>query len=306
MGETGSTSPMRILQRDPHAHGKFEAFAGELDYPVFAVTAAAGNERDGCLVGFTTQTSISPPRFLVCLSRANTTTRIAERALWLGVHVLREGDEEMARWFGEATMAEGADKFLDVDWEPGPGGVPLIAGLDVFVGRVINRIPYLGDHIGHLLAADGLTEMDPARSRRPQLRIQALRPVRAGQPADPEHDREPDQTSGVARDPSSIVTVTQSLRVGGFTGEFAARPRGWIVCRTCGQESDAARFSVHHLRRLEGASDPDEMMVIAAIRCPRCGTRGTLTMTYGPMATPEDSDVLGRLPSQPRRSPEVS
>ena len=52
-------------------------FVAGLDYPVFVVTAASGDERDGCLVGFSTQTSIDPPRLLVCLSKANRTTRIA-------------------------------------------------------------------------------------------------------------------------------------------------------------------------------------------------------------------------------------
>src|SRR4051794_41781759 len=48
----------------------------ELDYPMFIVTVAAGGERAGCLVGFATQCSINPPRFLVCLSDKNRTFRV--------------------------------------------------------------------------------------------------------------------------------------------------------------------------------------------------------------------------------------
>ena len=44
---------------------QFDAFVGGLDYPVFVVTAAHGEERSGCLVGFATQASIDPPRMLV-------------------------------------------------------------------------------------------------------------------------------------------------------------------------------------------------------------------------------------------------
>src|SRR5215208_7631728 len=36
----------------------FEAIVAQLDYPMFIVTAAAGEERGGCLVGFATQASI--------------------------------------------------------------------------------------------------------------------------------------------------------------------------------------------------------------------------------------------------------
>ena len=41
-------------------HG-FVELAREIDYVMYVVTAAAGEERAGCLVGFTTQTSIHPP-----------------------------------------------------------------------------------------------------------------------------------------------------------------------------------------------------------------------------------------------------
>jgi len=56
----------------------FDALVGGLDYPMFIVTAAAGGEREGCLVGFATQSSIDPPRFVVCLSKNNRTYRMAK------------------------------------------------------------------------------------------------------------------------------------------------------------------------------------------------------------------------------------
>jgi len=53
----------------------FEALVGDLEYPMFVVTARADGEPLGCLVGFATQTSIDPPRFAVCLSHRNRTFR---------------------------------------------------------------------------------------------------------------------------------------------------------------------------------------------------------------------------------------
>src|SRR3954451_16023833 len=44
------------------------ALVSELDDPMFIVTVAGPMERAGCLVGFATQCSIHPPRFLLCLS----------------------------------------------------------------------------------------------------------------------------------------------------------------------------------------------------------------------------------------------
>lgn len=68
----------------------FDALVGSLDYPMFIVTATAGDEREGCLVGFATQSSIDPPRFVVCLSKNNRTYRMAKDADSVAVHMVPE------------------------------------------------------------------------------------------------------------------------------------------------------------------------------------------------------------------------
>ena len=60
----------------------------ELDYPMFIVTCADARERAGCLVGFATQCSIDPPRFLICLSDKNRTYRVARGTDVLVVHLV--------------------------------------------------------------------------------------------------------------------------------------------------------------------------------------------------------------------------
>ena len=55
----------------------FLDLTGELDFSMLVVTAFDGRERAGCLVGFSTQCSIDPPRYLVCISTANHTARVA-------------------------------------------------------------------------------------------------------------------------------------------------------------------------------------------------------------------------------------
>jgi flavin reductase (DIM6/NTAB) family NADH-FMN oxidoreductase RutF len=123
---------------------------GELDYPMFIVTAARGGERAGCLVGFATQTSIHPSRFLVCLSRENRTTRVAARVEHLGVHFVPADRGPLAELFGGATGDE-VDKFARCAWHEGVHGVPLLEDCsNRFVGRVLGRLD-LGDHVGHLL-----------------------------------------------------------------------------------------------------------------------------------------------------------
>ena len=70
------------------------------------MTAGGGDERDGCLVGFTTQCSIDPPLFLVCISVKNRTHRIAEGADHLVVHVVPEERRDLAELFGGETADE--------------------------------------------------------------------------------------------------------------------------------------------------------------------------------------------------------
>ena len=55
----------------------FAAITGRPDYPMVIMTADAGDGPAGCLVGFSTQGSIHPPRHLVCLSDKNRTERVA-------------------------------------------------------------------------------------------------------------------------------------------------------------------------------------------------------------------------------------
>ena len=128
----------------------FNALVGHLEYPMFVVTARAGDEPLGCLVGFATQTSIDPQRFLVCLSHANRTYRVGRDAEHLGVHCVPADAPDLAELFGGLTGDE-VDKFARVAWHAGPGGVPILDRCrNLFVGRVVARVP-AGDHEAYLL-----------------------------------------------------------------------------------------------------------------------------------------------------------
>ncbi|GAA4469409.1 flavin reductase family protein [Phytohabitans houttuyneae] len=133
--------------------GGVTEFVAGFDYPMFVVTAAdpRTGERSGCLVGFATQCSIRPFRFLVCLSQANHTHGVAAASQMLAVHALSPGQHELAALFGEQTGDE-IDKFARCAWTPGPHGTPLLDDCPRrLVGSVLERVN-LGDHTGFLLA----------------------------------------------------------------------------------------------------------------------------------------------------------
>ena len=132
------------------AHDTFHDLVGQLDYSMFIITVRAGDQQAGCLVGFCTQSSIDPPRFLVCLSRKNRTYRVASSADLVAVHFVPAQAEALAELFG-GHSGDDEDKFARCTWHPGPGGLPILQDCgNWFVGRVLERLD-LGDHVGFLL-----------------------------------------------------------------------------------------------------------------------------------------------------------
>ncbi|MEU4347982.1 flavin reductase family protein [Streptomyces sp. NPDC023838] len=127
----------------------FDDFTALVDSPVYVVTASAGGQRAGCLVGFAGQCSLQPARFVVWISTANHTYLVAEQASVLAVHLLPQ-DHGLAVRFGAQCGAE-VDKFEGLAWTEGPDGTPLLTdAVGWFTGRILERFDG-GDHVGFLL-----------------------------------------------------------------------------------------------------------------------------------------------------------
>ncbi|MDF3140015.1 MULTISPECIES: flavin reductase family protein [unclassified Streptomyces] len=127
-----------------------DEFIGRLNPDMCVVTAAVGGERAGCLVGFASQCSIRPVRFVVWLSEANHTFRVARSAQVLAVHLLAREQRSVAELFGGRT-GDQEDKFRYVRWREGHGGAVVLQDAPAwFVGRIVTRVGG-GDHIGFVL-----------------------------------------------------------------------------------------------------------------------------------------------------------
>lgn len=139
-----------MLTMSESGSGSFEALVARLDYPMFLVTTRAGDDTAGCLVGFASQTSINPPRFMIGLSKKNHTFRVARNATHLAVHVVARRQLLLAQLFGSET-GDRVNKFDRCAWHGGPEGLPVLDDADAwFVGAIRRRFD-LGDHVGHLL-----------------------------------------------------------------------------------------------------------------------------------------------------------
>lgn len=155
----------------------FQRLVSELDYPMFIVTATAA-EPSGCLVGFASQASINPSRFIVLLSKLNHTYRVASQVDALAVHFLSQANYELATLFGEET-GDQVDKFSRCKWTDGPLGTTVLPETRGWVvGRIRDRVD-AGDHVIHLLDVEA-THLGVAG---PPLEFQAVRDMHPGHPA---------------------------------------------------------------------------------------------------------------------------
>ncbi|CAL9664880.1 FMN reductase (NADH) RutF [Streptomyces sp. enrichment culture] len=132
------------------AMAALDAFLDRLDPDMCVVTAVSGGERAGCLVGFHSQCSLNPVRYVVWLSDVNHTFRVARSAEVLAVHLLARERYGTAELFGGQTGDE-TDKFRRTGWREGYGGAAVLDDAEAwFVGRVVERVTG-GDHLGHVL-----------------------------------------------------------------------------------------------------------------------------------------------------------
>ncbi|MFD7133573.1 flavin reductase family protein [Streptomyces sp. NPDC059894] len=144
------------------------------------VTAAADGQRAGCLVGFSSQCSMRPVRYVVWLSKANHTYGVARAADFLAVHLLTRQQYGLAELFGGET-GDRVDKFERVRWTPGHGGAVVLEDAAAhFVGAVVGCVDG-GDHVGFVL--------EPVRwgaraGDAPLLRLGDALGIRPGHPVD--------------------------------------------------------------------------------------------------------------------------
>lgn len=106
--------------------------------------------------------------------------------------------------------------------------------------------------------------------------------------------------AGSPSDGTTVVDVIAGYEADGYTAQLSACEGGTIRCFACHEDSPAGEATVDSLRRTEGASDPDDMVAVVALCCPRCGAKGTAVLKYGPEASIEDSEVLSLLEDRTR------
>ena len=109
-----------------------------------------------------------------------------------------------------------------------------------------------------------------------------------------------DPVEGAPSDNTTIVGLLAQFREDGYGGDFMVQSGPSLRCRECDHEIPVAELELDAMRRVEGASDPDDMGAVLAVSCPSCGTKGTALVSYGPTASEDEDEFVRQLPDTDR------
>jgi flavin reductase (DIM6/NTAB) family NADH-FMN oxidoreductase RutF len=158
------------------ADDAFGTLNDAVDQALIVVTTAAEGERAGCLVGFHTQSSISPQHYCVWLSKANHTYRTSLRADHFAVHFLTAEDFELAVRFGTLS-GDDTDKFDGLDVGLDEFGVPLLTACPNRMS--LERIAVLDDGSDHVCLTTRVVHAETGGPFRP-LRLSSANHLEPG------------------------------------------------------------------------------------------------------------------------------
>ena len=96
--------------------------------------------------------------------------------------------------------------------------------------------------------------------------------------------------------PASLLEVVEAAKQRGLRAEFTVTENSMVHCNACGNDLAPESLSRDWMHRLEGTSDPDELLSVSALTCPTCGAKGLLVLPFGPAADASEGDVARRLP----------
>ncbi|MDP9799586.1 flavin reductase (DIM6/NTAB) family NADH-FMN oxidoreductase RutF [Catenuloplanes nepalensis] len=130
---------LRPVGDDPAA---LRAAYGCFPSGVTAVCALVDGAPAGLAASSFTSVSMSPPLVSVCVQHTSTTWPRLRHLDRVGVSVLGEDHDALARQIASRT----GDRFAGVAWEAGPGGAVFLGGATAWLDCTVERQVPAGDH----------------------------------------------------------------------------------------------------------------------------------------------------------------
>jgi hypothetical protein len=97
-----------------------------------------------------------------------------------------------------------------------------------------------------------------------------------------------------------LLQVLANLEAEGYEGQFQAVEGARLRCLTCRRDFPAHDVDADEATRLEGVSDPADMLIVIPTTCPHCDTRGPVVLRYGPDSSIEEAEALLAVERRPR------
>ena len=105
-------------------------------------TLDANGHPHGMTVNSFSSVSLAPPLVLVCIDLRNAILGHFLTSAWFAVNILSDDQENVSRRFSSAAE----NRFHGMDWERGPSGVPLLAGVLAQMECAVTQTFEVGDH----------------------------------------------------------------------------------------------------------------------------------------------------------------
>lgn len=159
-GQRGTPSPfLNSVPRDPNSNPRPTARSPTLAISaddlkdayarwatgVTIVTARAGDRVHGMTVSAFTEVSLDPALVLVCADRASNTHPLIAEGRVFAVNILARGQEALSDLF--ASKKDEERRFVDLDYQTGETGAPLLSGVIANLDCRLNAIHAAGDHV---------------------------------------------------------------------------------------------------------------------------------------------------------------
>lgn len=119
------------------------------------VTVVTTRGDDGAPRGFTANSfssvSLDPPLLLISIAKTSSNFDLFSQATGFGVNILSEAQKQISNDFARPSQ----DRFAGVDWDWGPQGAPVLAGVSAWFDCAMHQVIEAGDHailLGRVMA----------------------------------------------------------------------------------------------------------------------------------------------------------
>ncbi|MET0658498.1 MAG: flavin reductase family protein [Steroidobacteraceae bacterium] len=154
-----SGSASKRMNLEPFNEREFRAAAGQFCTGVTVVTGFDADKPCGFAAQSFVSVSLDPPLVAICVAQTSSTWPRMRRGGRFCINILAADQQQICSLFGRS----GDDRFASCLWNPGPAGLPVLAGILGFIECELTAEHLAGDHTMAVGAVLSCRIIDPER-----------------------------------------------------------------------------------------------------------------------------------------------